>query len=87
MTADLIALIDSKINVEWSPNQIPDWLKEEQDILISHETIYLHIWFDKQCGGQLFQSLRRRGKAYQSRSKNKQAGRLTWLLVKAIVEY
>jgi IS30 family transposase len=47
MTADLIALIDSKINLEWSPEQISGWLKEEQDILISHETIYLHIWFDK----------------------------------------
>ncbi|WP_297824025.1 hypothetical protein [uncultured Paraglaciecola sp.] len=42
---------------------------------MSYETIYQHIWSDKQCGGQLFQYLRRKGKAYQSRSKDKQAGR------------
>jgi len=75
MTSNLIALIDSKIQVEWSPEQISGWLKEEQKILVSHETIYLHIWSDKQYGGQLFQFLRRKGKAYQSRSKAKQAGR------------
>jgi IS30 family transposase len=75
MTADLIELIDSKIKEKWSPEQVSGWLREEQDTLISHETIYLHIWSDKQRGGQLFQHLRRKGKAYQSRSKNKQAGR------------
>jgi len=75
MTADLIELIDSKIKEEWSPEQVSGWLREEQNTLISHETIYLHIWSDKQRGGQLFQHLRRKGKAYQSRSKNKQAGR------------
>ena len=35
----------------------------------------MHIWSDKQRGGQLFQHLLRKGKAYQSRSKNKLAGR------------
>lgn len=42
---------------------------------MSHETIYLHIWSDKHAGGQLFKYLRRKGKSYQSLSKNKQAGR------------
>jgi IS30 family transposase len=75
MTTSLIALIELKINERWSPEQVSGWLKEEQDINISYETIYQHIWSDKRCGGQLFQHLRRRGKAYQSRSKDKQAGR------------
>jgi len=75
MTSNLIALIDSKIYMKWSPEQISGWLKEVHSILISHETIYLHIWADKKRGGQLFQHLRRKGKAYQSRSKDKQAGR------------
>lgn len=75
MTTGLIALIELKINERWSPEQVSGWIKEEQDINISYETIYQHIWSDKRCGGQLFQHLRRRGKAYQSRSKNKQAGR------------
>ncbi|WP_435234365.1 IS30 family transposase [Psychromonas sp. PT13] len=75
MTSNLIALIDSKIYMKWSPEQISGWLKEVHRILISHETIYLHVWADKKRGGQLFQHLRRKGKAYQSRSKDKQAGR------------
>ena len=74
MTTGLIALIELKINERWSPEQVSGWIKEEQDINISYETIYQHIWSDKRCGGQLFQHLRRRGKAYQSRSKDKQAG-------------
>ncbi len=75
MTADTIELIDSKIKERWSPEQISGWLREEQSIYISYETIYQHIWSDKQCGGQLFNYLRRKGKAYQSRSKEKLAGR------------
>jgi IS30 family transposase len=75
MTSNLIELIVSKIRIEWSPEQISGWLRVEQNILISHESIYLHIWADKRLGGQLFQHLRRKGKAYQSRSKHKQAGR------------
>ena len=75
MTEGLVTVIDSKIEQEWSPEQISGWFREEQRVLISHETIYLHIWADKRSGGQLFQYLRRKGKAYQSRNKNKQAGR------------
>jgi len=43
--------------------------------VISYETIYRHIWSDKRCGGNLFQHLRRKSKAYPSRSKDKQLGR------------
>jgi IS30 family transposase len=50
-------------------------LRVEYNILISHESIYLHIWTDKRLEGHLFQYLRRKGKAYQSRRKHKQAGR------------
>ena len=59
MTPCIIALIDSKIQIEWSPEQISGWLRETHHIFISHETIYLHIWADKANGGQLFQYLRR----------------------------
>jgi IS30 family transposase len=59
MTTKTIELIELKIN----------------EIGISYETIYQHIWSDKQRGGYLFKHLRRKGKAYQSRSKDKQAGR------------
>jgi IS30 family transposase len=75
MTANIIGLIEAKIKEKWSPEQISGWLREERGISISYETIYQYIWSDKQSGGQLFRYLRRKGKAYQSRSKDKQAGR------------
>jgi len=74
MTPEMIKLIDSKLRLKWSPEQISGWLLEEREELISHETIYLHIWADKASGGDLFTYLRRQGKAYQARSKS-QAGR------------
>lgn len=74
MTVELITLIDAKLHKKWSPEQISGWLREEQNRLISHETIYLYIWSDKKQGGSLFRNLRRHGRVYQSRSKA-QAGR------------
>lgn len=73
MTTRLIELINSKIEEAWSPEQISGWLKEEKSVDISYETIYQHVWSDKQSGGHLFKYLRRKGNVYQSRSKNKQA--------------
>ena len=75
MTTNLVALIESKLGVLLSPEQISGWLRVECNIFISHESVYLHIWSDKRRGGQLFKYLRRKGKAYQPRSKDKQAGR------------
>ena len=75
MTPGMISIINSKIREKWSPEQISGWLKKELAIKLSHETIYQHIWADKAQGGDLFKHLRRQGKAYQSRSKGKQAGR------------
>jgi len=74
MTPEMIKLIESKLRLKWSPEQVSGWLLDERDELLSHETIYLHIWADKAAGGDLFTLLRRKGKAYQPRSKG-QAGR------------
>ena len=53
MTTALIALIESKLNERWSPEQVSGWLREDQSIDISYETIYQHIWSDKQSGGSI----------------------------------
>lgn len=74
MTPDMIKLIESKLREKLSPEQISGWLLAEKKERLSYETIYLHIWADKGAGGDLFTHLRRRGKAYQPRSKS-QAGR------------
>ena len=58
-----------------NPEQISGWIKKKNNICISYETIYQHIRSDAHNGGHLFQHLRRKGKPYQSRNKDKQAGR------------
>jgi IS30 family transposase len=75
MTTRLIMLIESKISKKWSPEQVSGRLRKEKSIAINYATRYRHMWSDKQCGGHLFQHLRRKDKAYQSPSKDKQAGR------------
>lgn len=75
MTTSLIEFIDYKIKEKWSPEQISGWIHVNTLFDISHETIYQHVWSDKKSGGNLFKNLRRKGKIYQSRSKEKQAGR------------
>ena len=59
--------------MRWSPEQISGWLSE-QGIKLSHERIYQMIWDDKRDGGNLWRSLRRRGKRYNRRA-GKNAGR------------
>ena len=71
MTPDMITVIESKLRVEWSPEQISGWLLYDQDLLISHESIYLHIWADKRAGGDLFTYLRHQGKKYNKRRNGK----------------
>jgi len=71
MTPDMITVVESKLRVEWSPEQISGWLLNDQELLISHESIYLHIWRDKQAGGDLYTHLRQQGKKYNKRRNGK----------------
>ncbi|MBV1928280.1 MAG: IS30 family transposase [Gammaproteobacteria bacterium] len=71
MIPKLITLIDSKLREQWSPEQISGWLLYEQEQLISHESIYLHIWANKRGGGDLYTHLRRQGKKYDKRRNGK----------------
>ena len=75
MTLDAICLIDSKVNIDWSPKQVSGWLKDEKSICISHERIYQHIWTDKLNGGILYRHLRhsdKKRKQYGSKDKRGQ---------------
>lgn len=76
MTAAVVALIETKIRLDWSPEQISGWLRKEQDFTISHERIYQHIWSDKRQGGELYKHLRhshkKRKKQYGSKDKRGQ---------------
>jgi len=75
MTPKLIATIDVKLKLQWSPEQISGWLKRQRDQeVISHESIYRHVWKDKLNGGSLYKELRHNGKKYNKRGSGK-AGR------------
>jgi IS30 family transposase len=54
MTSEMIASIELKLRIEWSPEQISGWLLTDQGRLISHEIIYLYVWANKQAGGDLY---------------------------------
>jgi len=76
MTEGLVRLIEEKIVLDWSPEQVSGWLKAELGIAISHERIYQHIWTDKRHGGTLYlhlrQSHKKRKKQYGSKDKRGQ---------------
>jgi len=70
MTDEMIAIVESKLRIEWSPEQISSWLLKK-GTLISHECIYLYVWQDKRTGGDLYTHLRRQGKKYDKRRNGK----------------
>ena len=46
------------IREDWSPKQISGYLKKQENIAVSHETIYKWIRRDKQNGGDLYKHCR-----------------------------
>jgi len=74
MTSKLQELIECKIRLLWSPEQISGRLKSEGVACVSYETIYKMIWKNKQNGGDLYRCLRHGGKKYNKRS-GKNSGR------------
>jgi IS30 family transposase len=61
---------------KWSPEQASGWLRSNRLLLISHETIYRHVWEDKRGGGTLHTLLRgarkkkrKRNGSYDSRGR------------------
>ena len=71
MTPEMIATIESKLRIQWSPEQVSGWLLDKHEELISHESIYLHVWADKRSGGDLYTHLRHQGKKYDKRRNGK----------------
>lgn len=62
-------LIEAKLRLDWSPEQVSGWLSRQHAIQVSHEWIYQYILTDKQAGGDLYRHLRcqkKRRKRYGS---------------------
>jgi IS30 family transposase len=51
-------MIEDKLKLDWSPEQISGWLSRTQPISVSHEWIYQYILMDKRLGGHLYEHLR-----------------------------
>jgi IS30 family transposase len=74
--AEDFALVDELLRRQWSPEQVAGHLRRTDQLLISHETIYRHVWRDKRAGGLLHTHLRgarkkrrKRYGAYDSRGR------------------
>jgi IS30 family transposase len=63
-------LVEELLCQQWSPEQVSGHLRRTEQLAISHETIYRHVWRDKRAGGLLHTHLRgackRRRKRYGS---------------------
>jgi IS30 family transposase len=67
LTDEIKGLIESKLQQEWSPEQIVGWMKKEGIIKLHHETVYQYVLLDKQSGGELYTHLRHQNKTYRKR--------------------
>jgi transposase, IS30 family len=66
MTDGLAKVIEEKLMLRWSPEQISNRLKLEEKPSVCTETIYRYIYKDSKNGGQLWRQLRRsRRKRYR----------------------
>jgi len=59
--------VEFLLRLDLSPEQISGHLAKEHQVHISHETIYKHIWSDKQEGGLLYTHLRHNSKKRRKR--------------------
>jgi IS30 family transposase len=72
ITAETWALVEEKLRLDWSPEQISGWLKKNEADQVSHESIYQYVYADKRAGGDLHKHLRcqkKRRKRYGSRDR------------------
>jgi IS30 family transposase len=58
ITAEIWQLVEEKLQLDWSPEQVSGWLLKTKAIQISHERIYQYVYADYRAGGELYQHLR-----------------------------
>jgi len=51
-------LVESKLRLDWSPEQISGWLTKNDQGSVSHEQIYQHVYAEQRAGGALYKHLR-----------------------------
>jgi IS30 family transposase len=67
--------IETQLRLDWSPEQVSDWLQRTGRATVSHERIYQYVLTDKKAGGTLYKHLRcqkQRKKRYGARERRGQ---------------
>ncbi len=67
ITEDVYGWIVKLIRQELSPQQVVTYIKKHKNVSLHHESIYLLIYEDKACGGDLYKHLRIASKSYRTR--------------------
>lgn len=67
LTINMVNTVVSLLREDYSPEQVVGHCKKNAIDCVSTETIYLHIWKDKNNNGTLYQHLRRKGRRYKKR--------------------
>ena len=70
-TDDIKKNVTELLELDWSPEQISEWLKINNKPYVSHETIYQFIIADQKNGGKLYKHLRQGHKKRRKRIKTK----------------
>jgi IS30 family transposase len=65
------AVVDRYLRLDWSPEQVSGFLRDEGILRISHEAIYVHVWADKRSGGDLWTHLRQAKKRCRKRYRSR----------------
>lgn len=68
VSPEMKTLIEEKLSLKWSPEQISGWCKLKHIPMVSPETIYLLIYEDKRAGGALYENLRHSHRTRRKRS-------------------
>jgi len=72
-------MIEDKLKLDWSPEQISGWMGRNQAIRVSHEWISQYILMDKRLGGHLYEHLRCKKKRRKRYGGDDRRGQLpTW---------
>lgn len=74
--AETWQLVEEKLALDWSPEQIAGWLKKNDRQAVSHEYIYQHVYADKRAGGGLYKHLRCQKKRRKRYGSNDYRGRI-----------
>lgn len=62
------SIMEEKLIIHWSPEQISAYLRNKLGIRISYELIYQYLAFDRKQGGELYKLLPHRGEKYKKRN-------------------